>query len=178
MFIGFLLAWLLALLLHNYQQDAGQHRTAKLLYAALLVMLMSFYGSSLKFLINLPFHYDDMAARYADPVGSINSNTYWALAILHVVLSAAFTYQLFQMARRQPKALEKTSYVLVLLLLTEAFNFHRGWLREDPLSSQALAFGAGVLCYGLLAGAGLWFYRRPFMPRFYQAPVPVSINEA
>ncbi len=164
-------------LYHNYQQDGGRHRKAKVWQAICLALLVQSYASTFGQVGWLVTHLSAAHQRFSYAVGYVPGEMHWAFYLLHTGVGLLTLLTAVRMINRSDAARRRLLWLLPLLVLFETFSFYRGWLSdgaEGPLM-QAVVLEMGLALNGAVALMLLLVYRSRFMKAFYRtAPVAVE----
>jgi hypothetical protein len=157
-------------LYHNYQQDAGSHRKAKVWQALCLALLVQAYASIFGQVGWAVSHWAAVQQKFGGAVGYVPGGVHLLLYWGHLGLALLTLLTAVRMVNRVDAARRRLLRLLPLLVVVETFSFYRGWLgggAEVPLM-HGFILALGLAFNGALALALALVYRSGFMRAFYQ----------
>lgn len=168
-------------LYHNYQQDSGQQRRAKVWQAICLVLLVQAYASIFGQVGWLVTHWEAAKQKFGHAVGYVPGQVHFLLYLLHIGLALLTLLTTMRMINRSDAARRRLLWLLLLLVVAETFSFYRGWLSggaEAPLM-HAFILALGLAFNGAVAAVMAVVYSSRFMKAFYQgAPIATTAERA
>lgn len=164
-------------LYHNYQQDSGLQRRAKVWQAICLALLVQAYASTFGQVGWLVSHWAAAQQKFGRAVGYVPGEGHLLLYLLHMGLALLTLLTAIRMINRSDAARRRLLWLLPLLVVVETFSFYRGWLSggaEVPLM-HGFILALGLAFNGAVALVMTLVYRSRFMKAFYQGvPMPMA----